>query len=435
MTDARVRLWGRDIAAVSWDHENNISVFQYQPEFVRSGIEVSPLAMPLAEGTFQFPALAKQTFWGLPGLLADSLPDKFGNALIDAWLASQGRTPDSFNPVERLCYVGTRGIGALEFEPAIFGDSTEKRKLEIDRLVQLANRVLQDRRALEGLLGSGDDDSQVVEDILRVGSSAGGARAKALVAWNESTDEIRSGQVESGDGFSQWLLKFDGVTNNRDKEQLADPQGYGLVEYAYHLMAVDAGIFMSRCRIHREGPRSHFMTRRFDRSDDGKKVHVQSLCAMRHFDFNMAGAYSYEQAMQTMLQLGLGTEELHQFLIRAIFNVMARNQDDHVKNIGFLMDKQGKWSLSPAFDVTYAYNPDGQWTNRHQMSLNGKREDITLEDFVSLGTVANIKKKKAVDAANQVQTAIKRWSRHAKVAGVSNQRISQINKTLITDIV
>ena len=434
MTDARVRLWGRDIAAVSWDHENNISVFQYQPEFVRSGIEVSPLAMPLTEGTFQFPALAKQTFWGLPGLLADSLPDKFGNALIDAWLASQGRTPDSFNPVERLCYVGTRGMGALEFEPAIFGDSTEKRKLEIDRLVQLANRVLQDRRALEGLLGSGDD-SQVVEDILRVGSSAGGARAKALVAWNESTDEIRSGQVETGDGFSQWLLKFDGVTNNRDKEQLADPQGYGLVEYAYYLMAVDAGIFMSRCRIHREGPRSHFMTRRFDRSDDGKKVHVQSLCAMRHFDFNMAGAYSYEQAMQTMLQLGLSTEELHQFLKRAIFNAMARNQDDHVKNIAFLMDKQGRWSLSPAFDVTYAYNPGGQWTNRHQMTLNGKREDITLEDFVSLGKVASIKKKKVVDAATQVQTAIKRWSKHAKVAGVSSERISQIKKTLITDIV
>ena len=278
--------------------ERGHAVFQYSPEFVDSEIQLAPLTMPLARRPYQFPELSREGFRGLPGLLADSLPDKFGNAIIDAWLARQGREPASFNPVERLCYIGTRGMGALEFEPSMPRDPKPRKRLEIDALVGLANRILDERIGLAGKL-SGDDDAAVIEDILRVGTSAGGARAKAILAYNESTGEFRSGQLPADRGFSYWLMKFDGVAGNRDRE-VADPQGYGEIEYAYHLMARAAGIEMSECRLHREGGRAHFMTRRFDRTDSGDKLHMQSLSAMRHFDFNLPGAYAYEQALTTM---------------------------------------------------------------------------------------------------------------------------------------
>ncbi|MGE0184130.1 MAG: type II toxin-antitoxin system HipA family toxin, partial [Parvularculaceae bacterium] len=298
MTDARVILWGREIGAVSWIADRDIGVFQYAPEFARSGIEVAPLMMPLREAPYEFPALPRDAFKGLPGLVADSLPDKFGNAVIDAWLAGQGRTPESFNPVERLCYIGARGMGALEFEPAILGSPTRSKKLEVAALVDLANRVLSDRHALAGNL-EGSDDAKAIEDIIRVGTSAGGARAKAILAWNETTGEFRSGQIPADDGFTYWLMKFDGVAGNKDRE-LADPQGFGLIEYAYYLMAKDAGLNMMECRLHREGGRAHFMTKRFDRLDAGEKLHMQSLAAMMHFDFNQPDAYSCEQALLTM---------------------------------------------------------------------------------------------------------------------------------------
>jgi len=427
MTDARVILWGRDIAAVSWLEDRGTAVFQYAPEFLKSGIQVSPIAMPLREGTYEFPELSRATFNGLPGLLAESLPDKFGNALIDAWLASEGRSAESFNPVERLCYIGTRGMGALEFQPTVLGAPTSERSVDIDALVRLANTVLRERSALSGTF-SGEDDTQAIQDILRVGTSAGGARAKAILAWNEQTGEFRSGQVPLDDGFTPWVVKFDGVTANRDKE-LADPQGYGRIEYAYSQMAMAAGITMTRCRLHTENGRAHFMTRRFDRTENGRKLHMQSLGSMMHYDFNQPAAYSYEQALQACQRLGLPMDDREQQYRRAVFNVIARNQDDHVKNIAFLMNRKGEWRLSPAFDVAYAWNPDGAWTGQHQMSINGKRDDFTTADLIALAAVAGIKKRKATSINNEVAAAVGQWTTHARNAEVPGDQIERIQMT------
>lgn len=424
MTDATVRLWGRDIGAVSWLADREIGVFQYAPEFVGSNIEVAPLMMPLREAPYEFPELPRAAFKGLPGLLADSLPDKFGNALIDAWLASQGRRADSFNPVERLCYIGTRGMGALEFQPSIVGPSKQSRKLEVAALVELANRVLDERLSAEGKFTDAHEDDSL-EDIIKVGTSAGGARAKAIISWNEQSGEFRSGQVPAGEGFNYWLMKFDGVAGNRDKE-LADPQGYGLIEYAYHLMALEAGITMMPCRVHYENGRSHFMTQRFDRTEKGTKLHVQSLCALMHYDFNQPDAYSYEQAMQAMLRLGLSMIEIEEQFRRAVFNVLARNQDDHVKNIAYVMDKAGNWRLSPAFDVTYSYNPTGAWTGRHQMSINGKRDNFALDDLIALGRTGGIKKTRVMSVVEQVKSAVQQWDRFAAEAGVDESTVQRI---------
>ena len=424
MTTASVVLWGRDIAAVTWDETRDIGVFQYQPEFVNSGIQVAPLTMRLAEGIFEFPSLAKATFKGLPGLLADSLPDKFGNAVIDAWLATQGRNPDSLNPVERLCYIGTRGMGALEFKPTTAGAPTSRQNLQVGQLVKLANRVLNSRESLQGEF-TGDGDAEAIQDILRVGTSAGGARAKAILAWNEETGEFRSGQVDLPEGFTQWLMKFDGISNNKDKE-LNDPQGYGRIEYAYYLMALEAGIEMNRCRLHNEGGRSHFMTQRFDRTEENAKLHMQSLGAIQHFDFNQAGAYSYEQAIRAMLKLNLSPKQVEQQFRRATFNVIARNQDDHVKNIAFLMNREGEWSLSPAYDVAYSYNPNGEWTSQHQMSINGKRDHFELSDLIALANAGGIKKRKAEEITSEVSEAVGTWQKQADAAGVSQKDANKI---------
>ena len=433
MTDARIVLWGRDIAAVTWDTEREISVFQYAPEFVDSEIEVSPIMMPLSEGTYEFPALPKDSFKGLPGLLAESLPDKFGNALINAWLASQSRTPQSFNPVQRLCYIGTRGMGALEFLPTILDAPTSDRVVEVESLVRLANDVVNERSILSGKL-NGKDDTQAIQDILRVGTSAGGARAKAILAWNEDTGEFRSGQLDAEAGFTQWVMKFDGIANNKDKE-LADPQGYGLIEYAYSLMAKAAGITMSRCRLHHENGRSHFMTQRFDRTDDGRKLHMQSLGSLMHYDFNQPAAYSYEQAMQAIMRLNLSVVECQQQYRRAVFNVVARNQDDHVKNIAFLMDKSGTWQLSPAYDIAYAYNPDGMWTSRHQMSINGKRDDFEIADLVSLAKTGGIKKRKALAIFTEVVDAVSQWPEFAREADIDTKTANSIAAAFRTNLV
>ena len=323
-------LWGRRIGAVSWDQTRALAVFQYDPDFVGAGIEVSPMAMPVREAPYEFPDLSRKTFNGLPGMLADALPDRFGNRLINAWLEANGKLPADFNPVERLCYIGHRGIGALEFQPAL-RRQTKAKGVEIGRLVQLANQVLNEHAQLAGRL-DGKHDAGPLEDILSVGTSAGGARAKAVLAWNPATGEFRSGQLTADAGFEHWLLKFDGVSNNRDKE-LADPQGFGRIEFAYALMARAAGISMSECRLHHEGGRSHFMTKRFDRDEAGRKIHMQSLGAMRHFDFNDPSAYSYEQAIMTIRMLGLGMPSVEEQFRRALFNIMARNQDDHVKPV------------------------------------------------------------------------------------------------------
>jgi serine/threonine-protein kinase HipA len=248
-----------------------------------------------------------------------------------------------------------------------------------------------------------------------VGTSAAGARAKALVAWNPSTGEVRSGQADAGPGFEHWLLKLDGVVGNRDRE-LDDPQGFGAIEYAYHLMAVAAGIDMTPCRLLEEGGRRHFMTRRFDRTPDGGKLHMASLAGLAHYDYNQAGAYSYEQALQVIRGLGLPMADVEAQFRRMCFNVLARNQDDHVKNIAFLMDPAGRWSLSPAFDLSYAHNPAGAWTSRHQMTLNGKRDGFEREDFRSCARGASMKRGRADTILDEVAAAVRRWPEFAAAA-------------------
>lgn len=428
MTDtARVILWGSDIGAVTWLPERGTGVFQYTPEFSQSGIEVAPLMMPLTDAPYEFPSLSRETFKGLPGLLADSLPDKFGSVLINAWLSRRGRDPGSFTPVERLCYTGTRGMGALEFKPLMNGAPTASHTIEIAALVDLVNRVLDDRIALEGKL-AGLDDQQAIEDILRVGTSAGGARAKAVLAWNPETGEFRSGQAPAAGGYGHWLVKFDGVHGNRDKE-VADPQGFGRIEFAYYLMARGAGIDMETCRLHEEGGRAHFMTKRFDRTDAGHKLHMQSLGALMHYDFNIAGGYTYEQALQVMKRLGLPMADIEQQVRRAFFNVVARNQDDHVKNIAFLMDRKGAWRLSPAFDMAYSYNPSGVWTGQHQMSLNGKRDGFSVEDLLAFAGVGGVKKVRAKAILSDVSGAVREWRRFAMDAGMPETDTGRIERT------
>ena len=425
---AEVRLWGRTIGAVSLGDNDAVTAFEYDAAFSGSGIEVSPIAMPLSRRVYTFPELPVKTFYGLPGLLADSLPDKFGNALINAWLATQGRPADSFDAVERLCYTGERGMGALEFSPMIGPRTRQANAIQIDKLVELASEVLTHRN---GLRASFADESkeQALTDILRVGTSAGGARAKAVIAWNPSTNEVRSGQIPAGEGFESWLLKFDGVSGNRDKE-LEDPKGYGVIEYAYYRMAKDCGIDISECRLFEENGRRHFMTRRFDRLASGEKLHMQSLCALAHFDFNMAGAYSYEQALLVIRQLGLPMQAIEEQFRRMAFNIVARNQDDHVKNIAFLMDKSGVWSLSPAFDMTYSFNPAGSWTASHQMTLNGKRDDFIMDDFKVCAKTASMKRGRAEAIVREVQEVVSRWKEYAEQAGVPVSMRDQIGRSL-----
>jgi len=427
-TVAEVRLWGRTIGAVSLADGAAAADFEYTPEFVASDIEVAPLTMPLARRIYAFPALGRDCFHGLPGLLADSLPDKFGHALIDAWLATQGRTPGSFNAVERLCYTGRRGMGALEFAPATGPRARQTSRIEVAELVELASEVLTRREAFETSFAE-DDTGHAMRDILRVGTSAGGARAKAVIAWNPVTNEVRSGQVDAGKGFEYWVLKFDGVRGNRDRE-LEDPAGYGAIEYAYSLMARAAGIAMSECRLFEEGGRRHFMTKRFDRLDGGEKLHMQSLSAMAHFDFNLPGAYGYEQAIGVIRELGLSMEAVEEQFRRMAFNILACNHDDHVKNIAFLMDKAGNWSLAPAFDVTYSYSPRGRWTATHQMTLNGKREGFTLEDFKACARSASMKRGRAEKIITEVREAVARWPDYAEEAAVSLDLRERIARAL-----
>jgi serine/threonine-protein kinase HipA len=423
---AKVELWGRTIGAVSLQEGGEVVAFQYDADFAQSGVEISPLAMPLSERVYEFPALSRAAFHGLPGLLADSLPDKFGNALIDAWLATQGRTPESFSAVERLCYTGSRGMGALEFAPVLGPKPRKTSKIQVDALVRLASEVLTHRSDLMGQFHDAGKE-RALRDILRVGTSAGGARAKAVIAWNRETNEVRSGQITAGDGFDYWLLKFDGVAGNKDKEQ-EDPKGYGAIEFAYYLMAKAAGITMSECLLLEENNRRHFMTRRFDRLPGGAKLHMQSLGALAHYDFHQAGAYAYEQALLAIRRLGLPMASVEEQFRRMVFNIVARNQDDHVKNIAFLMNQEGVWSLAPAFDVTYSYNPAGAWTGTHQMTLNGKRDGFGLADFDACAKLAVMKRGRAQAIVAEVQAAVDRWPEFAAEAGLTEQVREKIRR-------
>jgi serine/threonine-protein kinase HipA len=427
-TTAEVKLWGSTIGAISLEEGAAAATFEYDPAFAGSGIEVAPLTMPLSARLYSFPTLRRETFHGLPGLLSDSLPDRFGNALIDAWLAREGRTSESFNAVERLCYTGNRGMGALEFAPAQGPAVRTSSHVEVEKLVELASEVLTHRSHLQASFHEKGQEA-ALKDILRVGTSAGGARAKAVIAWNPQTNEVRSGQVKAGQGFEYWLMKFDGVRGNKDKE-MEDPKGYGAIELAYYRMAVAAGITMSPCRLFEENGRRHFMTKRFDRMDGGEKLHMQSLCGMAHFDFNDAGAYGYEQALQVMRELELPMSAVEEQFRRMAFNIIARNQDDHVKNIAFLMDKSGQWSLSPAFDMTYSYQPTGKWTSSHQMTLNGKRDGFSLDDFQRCANAVSMKRGRAETIIEEVKNVVTRWRNYADEAHVLPSHRDKIQATL-----
>ncbi|MDG1733754.1 MAG: type II toxin-antitoxin system HipA family toxin [Thalassotalea sp.] len=413
---ADVYLWGTLIGSVIWN--KGLGYFEYSKHFQRSGIELSPIKMPLSGKSYSFGDLSEDTFKGLPGMLADSLPDKFGNRLIDQWLERNFREPKSFSPIERLCYIGSRGMGGLEFRPTVGDIKDSVSEVQLSDLVDLANKALQEKNELNATF---DDDSQnarrdTVEQIILVGTSAGGARAKAVIAWNKETNVIKTGQAPAGEGFDYYLLKFDGVDGNKDKELLSDPKGFGLLEYAYYLMALDAGVEMNECRLFEENCRSHFMTKRFDRLNGGDKTHMQSLCGMAHYDFNVSGGYSYEQAIGVMRQLGLSAKEIEQFFIRMVFNVVSVNQDDHTKNISFLMDQSGIWKLSPAYDITYS-NGTG-WTSKHQMTINGNARDIQFDDLLAVARFADISNAKAKKMIAKVVSVVSNWSQYAEESGL-----------------
>jgi serine/threonine-protein kinase HipA len=429
MVVANVDIWGKFVGAVLWDQQSGIASFEYDPSFLRNNWDISPLTMPISEASngkiFRFPELPEKTYYGLPGLLADSLPDRFGNQLIDLWLATQGREPGSMNPVERLCYMGKHGMGALEFRPATRIEKGDSNILEVSELVNMAQSAVSRKSDLTTNLSH--DEAHALLDIIRVGSSAGGARAKAVIAINKH-NTVRSGQLDIPEGYSHWLIKLDGVSD----QQLGEPKGYGRIEFAYYKMALDCGIVMSESRLLEENGRAHFMTRRFDRLEHNKKLHMQTLCGLCHFDYNNPNAYSYEQAFQAMRSLRLPYSAAEQLFRRMVFNVIGSNNDDHTKNISFLMDETGQWNLSPAYDVTFAYNPSNLWLSQHQLSINNKRRDITRNDLLSLAAQMNVKK--ANEIIENVRDVISKWNEYASNSGIAGSQIKAIGSTHLLNI-
>lgn len=426
ITTAFINIWNKRVGAIAWDVDTELASFEFEPSFLANKWDLSPLKMPVAGARriFSFPELrGTTTFKGLPGLLADVLPDKYGNSLINAWLSRNGRPANSMNPVELLCFIGKRGMGALEFEPVLPKTNNGATKIELDSLINIAKEILSGRKDFNTNLSG--DEAKALSDILKIGSSAGGARAKAVIAFNPDTKEIRSGQADAPKGFTHWLLKFDGVTD----QQLGTSSGYGRVEMAYHLMAKEAQIEMTECRLLEENGRAHFMTRRFDREHGKGKLHIQSFCAIAHYDFNEVTSFSYEQLFETMRSMLLPYTDAEQLYRRMVFNVMARNCDDHTKNFSFSMDKTGKWKLAPAFDVCHSYRPGSTWVSQHSLSINGKRQNITRDDLLVVAKNMNIKKADAI--IRQVSSVVSRWNDFAAQTNVRSDLRDAVSKTLL----
>ena len=428
---AEIKIWGELVGAVRWDESQQMGYFQYAPKFIRKAWDLSPIKMPIADGSriYSFPELRKgrketeDAFKGLPGLLSDALPDRYGNKLINIWLAQQGRPENSMNPVEKLCFIGTRGMGALEFEPAQIKTGARSFLLELDSLVEVARKMLNEREAF--LTNINRNEEKAMMDILKIGTSAGGARPKAIIAYNPKTGEVKSGQGNVPQGYEHWLLKLDGVSG----EQFGESSGWGRVEYAYALMAADCEIEMSECRLLEENGRAHFMTKRFDR-EGNVKHHIQTLCGLQHYDFNEMDACSYEQLFQTMRLLRLTYPEAEQMFRRMVFNVLATNYDDHTKNFSFLLKKDENWRLAPAYDLCFSFDPTNHWVNKQTLSVNGKRLAITKEDMMTIANDNNIKKgSKIIDDINSI---VKSWNTYATQAGVRKDLKERIQDNLNT---
>lgn len=421
----KVTLWGSPIGYLH-RQESALIGFQYDENFIGSGIEVSPIRMPLSNITYFFPSLPEETYNGLPGMVADSLPDKFGNIIIKQYLDNIGRSNDILTPLEKLCYTGKRGMGALEYEPARdFVDTNEQ--IDVDALTKLAADILSNKENVHVA-----QDDKMIAQLMNCSSSVGGARAKTLIAWNREKNDIRSGQINAGDGYEYWLLKFDDIGNNKDKDSEPDSREYTKIEYAYYLMARACGIKMSECRLYHENGRAHFITKRFDRiGDKGEKLHMQSLCAMAHMDFNSPRVYSYEDAFQVMRQLRLPHSDFIQLYKRMLFNEFAKNYDDHTKNIAFLMNKKGEWLLAPAFDMTFSYRKNSPWVSAHQMLINGKADEITQKDFLTVADKAGIKQSTAKNCIEQVKTAVSKWNRFAEEAALSGNQTGYVKNHLL----
>ena len=428
---ADVIIWNEMVGAVRWDYNRGLASFQYNPKFLKNGWELSPLKMPLRSGDriYTFPELKPSragdpdTFYGMPGMLADALPDKYGNQLINTWLASHGRPENDMNPVEKLCFIGTRGIGALEFEPAQLKANKNTFKVEIDSLVVIAQKMLAKREAFETNLNEAEE--RAMKEILRIGTSAGGVRPKAVITYNEKTDEVRSGQTKAPQGFEHWLIKFDGVSS----AQIGVTHGWGRVEMAYYLMAKDCGIEMTACRLLEENDRAHFMTKRFDREGSYDKHHLQTLCALQHYDYQNLYGYGYEQVFQTMRMLRLTYPEAEQMFRRMVFNVMACNYDDHTKNFSFMLKKNSGWQLSPAYDMCYAYDPDNEWVNQHTLSINGKHRNINREDMLNVASTISIKKGDRI--VDEIKSVVSKWNNYAEELKVDAKLRESISSTLI----
>lgn len=415
-----LHLEGDLAGAVSFDTETGIGAFEYDPGFIPRGMELSPIMMPLSRQIYSFPELAQQTFKGLPGLVADSLPDDFGNAVLNAWVAAQGRSPDEITPLQRLQFTGRRGMGALEYSPAtrLKGLNASER-IEIESLVSVAQEILDSRKEFSVTLDQrGREDREAMLALLSVGMSAGGARAKAVLAFNQDFSRVRSGQVDAPAGFTHWLLKFDGVSEHHSgRETFGDPQGYGAMEFTYYLMARQCGIRMMPSRLLTEGNRRHFVTRRFDR-DGNRKIHVQTLAGLAHVDYKKPGSFSYAELFNVARSLRLPANDAEELLRRLVFNIVSRNHDDHSRNFAFMLVNQ-RWALAPAYDLAYSYKPGSKWVNRHWMSLNGKRDDFSRQDFYSLEKqVPSFTRRKIDRLVDHTVEKISRWPELARENGV-----------------